>query len=245
MEDKRGDNAYCRGESKRGDGLNLLHPRWLFEVGAEIYNWFNAQGIWRGSCARLAAYFPETRAAAGHERPVYVLDLGAGPGNTAIEMARVRPDARIVGLDIASRMLNLARRETEQAGLSGRIEYVLADATALPFASDTFDVTTGHSFLYLVGDRVGVLREAYRVLRAGGRWVSMEPRDGEAERGWIRRHWTNVRFMVSVLLWRPYSKAHGRLDEAKFPAALASAGFKGNGTEPAIEGLGIIGFGEK
>jgi hypothetical protein len=38
---------------------------------------------------------------------------------------------------------------------------------------------------------------------------------------------------------------HGRLDEVKFPETLARAGFINNGTEPAIEGLGIIGFGEK
>jgi len=221
--------------------MRLLNHPWIFEFGADIYNWFNAQDIWRGSCARLAVHFPPAQPG----RPFRVLDLGCGPGNTAIEMARVRPDAHIVGLDLAARMLNIAQAETKRAGLTCRIEYILADATALPLASNTFDVTTGHSFLYLVRDRAGVLREAYRVLRRGGRWVSMEPREGEANPGWLARNWTNLRFMVSVLLWRPYSKMHGRLDEQKFPAALSNAGFHDNGTELAIEGLGIIGFGEK
>lgn len=221
--------------------MSLLNHPWLFEFGAGLYNWFNAQGVWRASCAHLTALFPE----ASRGRALRVLDLGCGPGNTAIEMARVRPDIHIVGLDLATRMLDIARLETQRAGLTRNVEYVLADATALPFANNSFDVTTGHSFLYLVHDRAGVLREAYRVVRRGGRWVSMEPRDGLANPGWIARNWTNVRFMVSIMLWRPYSKMHGRLDEQKFPAALSGAGFKNNGTEPAIEGLGIIGFGEK
>jgi hypothetical protein len=73
----------------------------------------------------------------------------------------------------------------------------------------------------------------------------MEPRDGQVAPGWLGRHWTNIRFMISVILWRPYSKMHGRLDETKFPMTLARAGFKNNGTELALEGLGIVGFGEK
>lgn len=217
----------------------LNHP-WIFELGAEIYNWFNSQGVWRRSCARLVAYFPKQQT-----HLLRVLDLGCGPGNTAIEMARACPDACVVGLDLAARMLNIARQETAQSKLSDRIAYVLADATALPFADNTFDATTGHSFLYLVRDRAGVLKEAYRVLRRGGRWVSMEPREGQANDGWMRRNWTNIRFMVSVLLWRPYSKMHGRLDERSFPETLARAGLKRTGTEKAIEGLGIIGYGEK
>lgn len=220
--------------------MRLLDFPWIFELGAPIYAWFNSQGVWLESCARLAAYFPPKQ----NPRRVRVLDLGCGPGNTAIEMARARPDVFIVGLDLAPKMLELAQRETQRANFSQNISYVLADATALPFAENTFDVTTGHSFLYLVGNRAGVLEEAYRVLRIGGRWVSMEPRDGKTA-NWLAKHWKNVRFMVSVLLWRPYSKMHGRLDEHKFPETLARAGFKNNGTELAIEGLGIIGFGEK
>lgn len=221
--------------------MRIINRPWIFELGAGIYAWFNSQDVWRNSCAGLAAHFPNKSAG----RPFRVLDLGCGPGVTVIELAHERPDAFYVGLDLARRMLDIARVETARENMVQKIAFVLADATALPFADNSFDVTTGHSFLYLVPDRSGVLREAFRVLHPEGRYVSMEPRDGDTNPGWVKRHWTNFRFMFSVLLWRPYSKFHGRLDEEKFPALLERAGFKNTGTERVIEGLGIIGYGEK
>jgi hypothetical protein len=73
----------------------------------------------------------------------------------------------------------------------------------------------------------------------------MEPREGKARTGAVRTHWRDLRFLVSVALWRPYSKYHGRLDEKSFPAALERTGFKRTGTTPALDGLGIVGYGEK
>src|SRR2546423_1265092 len=113
--------------------MRLLDHPWLFEFGAPIYNWFNAQEIWRGSCAHLVAHFPPVDEPAqkgvASARAFRVLDLGCGPGNSAIEMARVCPNAHIVGLDLASKMLDIARRETQRARLTQNISYVLADAT--------------------------------------------------------------------------------------------------------------------
>jgi ubiquinone/menaquinone biosynthesis C-methylase UbiE len=211
----------------------------LFDFGAEIYAWFNSQKTWHESNARLAAYFPPPPSG----RRLRVLDLGCGPGFTAMANAEERPDAQIMGVDLAPRMLKIAQRRSQRSGLN--IAYIRADATALPFANDSIDVTTGHSFLYLVPNRAGVLSEAYRVLRSGGCYVSMEPRDGVTQPGILRRHWHDVRFLVSVLLWRPYSKYHGRFDEKSFPATLEHAGFKNTSTEVVLEGLGIIGCGEK
>ncbi len=174
-----------------------------------------------------------------------VLDLGCGPGVTAIALAQTRPDAHVIGVDIAPRMIHRALSETAQAHLTPRISYVIADATALPFASEAIDATAAHSFLYLVPNRAQVLKEAYRVLRRGGRYASMEPRFAHAARNILQRHWHDLRFLVSVALWRPYSKYHGRLDETSFPTTLARAGFREIGTDPALEGLGIVGHGEK
>jgi ubiquinone/menaquinone biosynthesis C-methylase UbiE len=221
--------------------MRILGRPWLFDLGAGIYAWFTANDLWRASCAHLADYFPQ----ANGKRSMRVLDLGCGPGVTAIALARARPHAHVIGLDLAPRMISHARVTTARANLAAHISYVLADATALPFASETIDVTTGHSFLYLVPNRAGVLTEAYRVLRRGGRYVSMEPHFAHTQRSLLREHWRNIRHLVAVTLWRPYSKLHGRLDAASFPLALQRAGFQGTGTELVLDDLGIVGYGEK
>lgn len=221
--------------------MRILRRPWLFDLGSGIYAWFNSNPLWRESCARLAAFIPRPNGV----RPPLVVDLGCGPGVTAIALAQARPDARIVGLDLAPRMIAYAQRATRRANLTRNISYVIADATALPFPDNAADVTTAHSFLYLVPDRAGVLNEAHRVLRPGGEYASMEPRFAHTHDSILRRHWRDLRFLFSITLWRPYSKYHGRLDEKSFPATLQRAGFVKTGTEPALEGLGIVGYGEK
>lgn len=221
----------------------LFSRPWIFELGASFYAWFTAQDTWRESCARLVAHFPSARAP---DRPLLVLDLGCGPGVTAIEMARRRPDARIIGLDLAPRMLREARRFTADAGMTRAIDYVLADATQLPFASDVVDMVTGHSFLYLVGNRKAVLAESYRVLRFGGHYTSMEPNgDGANWRAMVADHWRELRMMTATLLWRPFSHLHGQIDARTFRALLTTAGFQNFSAETTLHGLGIIGDGEK
>src|SRR5690348_6940821 len=117
-----------------------MNSVWLFNVGADIYAWFTAQRAWRDSCARLA------RELAGSEPPL-VLDLGCGPGVSTFELASLLPGARLVGLDIAPRMLRQARRRTPN-GLS--VAWLRADASNLPFLTASVASCTGHSFLYLV-----------------------------------------------------------------------------------------------
>lgn len=220
----------------------LLTRPWIFELGARFYGWFTAQQTWRESCARLVAHFPPR--APG--KRLLVLDLGCGPGVTAIEMARRRPDARIIGLDLAPRMLSEAKRFTAAAGLTGEIDYVLANATQLPFATDALDLCTGHSFLYLVVDRKAVLAEAYRVLRAGGHYASMEPHAGGAHwREVLAQHGRELRMMIAIILWRPFSRLHGQLSAEHFRQLLTDAGFKHFTAEFTLHGLGIIGDAEK
>src|SRR5690242_20102408 len=143
---------------------------WLFNVGARVYSAMNAQAAWQASCARLADHFPPGA-------KLRVLDLGCGPGFSALAVARARPDAELVGLDLAALMLVEARRRVDAAGLRSRLRLLRADAARLPFATASLDVVTGHSFLYLVDRPDEVLAEARRVLRPGGRLVLMEPND--------------------------------------------------------------------
>src|SRR5512146_3023336 len=132
---------------------------WLFDLGAFLYGVMTAQQTWRSSCARLADCFPSRD---GNPRPLRVRDLGCGPGVSTIILADIRPAAHVFGIDLAPRMLGQATRYTADAHLDGRIGYVLADAMQLPFADASWDMVTGHSFLYLVPDRKRVIAEAFR-----------------------------------------------------------------------------------
>ena len=212
---------------------------WLFNLGAELYGWFTDQATWRASCARLAEALP-----AG-SRPL-IVDLGCGPGVSAIELARLRPDARIVGLDLAPRMLVEARRRLRAAGLpQGRVRLVRADAARLPFRSASVDALTGHSFLYLVSDREATLAEGLRVLRRGGRLVLMEPSARPASARGVLAASRDPRHLLSVALWRPFSRLHGRFTPASLAATLAAAGFVDCRVDETLGGLGLLASADK
>lgn len=211
----------------------------LFNLGAEVYGWFTNQGVWRASCAGLSERLP-----LGKE-PV-VVDLGCGPGVSAIELARLRPDAQLVGLDVAPRMLGEARRRLRTAGLPpGLVQLVLGDAARLPFPSDTVDALTGHSFLYLLPDREAVLAEAMRVLRPGGRLILMEPHERPARLNAVLRLSRDPRHLIAVMLWRPFSRVHGRFTSASLGATLSAAGFVNCRVEETLGGLGLLASAEK
>jgi len=215
----------------------LLRPSsCLFNLGADVYAWFTAQGAWRDSCARLATHLPPRRG-------LRIVDLGCGPGVSTIELARVRPDAAIVGLDVVPRMLRQARRR----GAGRGILWLRADAGRLPFATGSVDALTGHSFLYLLGGatRARALPEMLRVLRPGGVVVLMEPSDRPADIGTVLGVSRDPRHLVSVALWRPYSRLHGRFTAESLRAALGGAGLVQAGAEDVLGGLGLMAWAAK
>ncbi len=208
----------------------------IFDLGAELYDWFTSQPLWWGSCARLATDLP---------RQARVLDLGCGPGVSSLVLARQQPEARIIGVDLAWRMARRARQHVLRAGLDGRVTVVRASAACLPCRDASVDAVVGHSFLYLVPERQQVLAECWRVLRPGGRVAFMEPSAAPARPAAILAQSHDPRFLVSVSLWRPFSALHGRFTPGALTRLLRAAGFEDVSTEPVLGGLGIIGRGRK
>ncbi|HYY89454.1 MAG TPA: methyltransferase domain-containing protein [Chloroflexota bacterium] len=208
---------------------------WLFDVFAGFYAWFTANAAWRASCRELATHLPS------HAR--VVVDLGCGPGVSTIEMARQRPDAFYVGVDRAPRMLREAHRRARRSP----VRWVLADAGALPFASERLDAVTGHSFLYLLGEpsRSRVLPEMRRVLRPGGRVVLMEPSARPATLRRVLSVSTDPRHLISTALWRPFSWLHVRYTPTSLEATLRQVGFVHVETAEVLGGLGVLAWGEK
>lgn len=95
-----------------------------------------------------------------------VLDIGSGPGFLAATIAdHTGPDGKVVGVDISQQMVDRASRRTQRAWLS----YQCADAAALPFEDNSFDVVVSTQVAEYVPDIEAFSSEVFRVLRPGGR----------------------------------------------------------------------------
>jgi SAM-dependent methyltransferase len=171
-----------------------------------------------------------------------VLDLGCGPGGVMAAVARRHPTARIVGLDLAARMLAEARRRWTESAAAGLIR---ADAARLPFPAGAFDAVTSHSFLYLVPDRDAVLAEAWRVLRPGGRLLLVEPWAGPVAVRAVLAHCRDPRFLLSVALWRLFNGVCGRFRAGDLAALLRAHGFAAPRGTTVLGGLGLMVCAEK
>jgi len=104
-----------------------------------------------------------------------VLDLAGGTGDLALRFSRlVGPDGKVVLSDINASMLARGRERLTDEGVAGNIEYVQANAEALPFPDNHFDLITIAFGLRNVTDKDAALRSMYRVLKPGGRLLVLE-----------------------------------------------------------------------
>ncbi len=116
---------------------------------------------------------------------------------------------------------------------------VCSDAVALPFVNECFDVVTQHSFLYLVSDRHAVIREVYRVLRPGGKWVMLEPNEGGCLRS-VPFMEGELRFRFSMIAWLLWSRGFGRFGETELADLLELRGFEDVLVQETLSGLGLL-----
>jgi len=100
-----------------------------------------------------------------------VLDLGSGAGIDALLAARVvGPTGTVVGVDMTTDMIAKAQRNAATAAVSN-VEFRLGEIEHLPLADQTIDVIISNCVINLSPDKAQVLREAFRVLKPGGRFV--------------------------------------------------------------------------
>ena len=98
-----------------------------------------------------------------------VLELGSGPGMDSLLAARrVGPTGKVIGVDMCEEMIAKACRNAELLGLKN-VEFVNAGIEKLPLPDESVEVVISNGVFNLCPDKPGVLAEAYRILRSGGR----------------------------------------------------------------------------
>lgn len=150
-----------------------------------------------------------------------VLDLGSGGGiDVLLSAKRVAPGGKAYGLDMTDEMLALARDNQRKAGIQN-VEFLKGEIESIPLPDNSVDVIISNCVINLSADKDRVLREAFRVLKPGGRFaVSDVVTRGEIPED-IRKN---------VLLW--VGCVAGALDEDEYLSKLSAAGFESIGIEP-------------
>lgn len=179
---RAGESGATRGAAEGNPGISF--PR-LYDLLLRIMT--------RG---RDPAYREDVLDLAGIAPGQHVLDIGCGTGTQAIAThARVQPGGSVVGIDISANMLAAARRKARRAGLE--IELRIADAAELPFDNERCDVVTVATVLHMAPEsrRRLCVREAFRVLRSGGRLLLIDyAGDPRKRSGLIAQHGAHGRF---------------------------------------------------
>ena len=150
-----------------------------------------------------------------------VLDLGSGGGiDVLISARRVGPTGKVYGLDMTDEMLSLARENQRKAGVTN-VEFLKGTIEAIPLPDQSVDVIISNCVINLSVDKDAVLREAFRVLKPGGRFaVSDVVIRGEVPAE-VRR---------SMELW--VGCVAGALRDDEYTSKLEAAGFEAVDVEP-------------
>src|ERR1700678_2425874 len=150
-----------------------------------------------------------------------VLDLGSGGGiDVLLSARRVGPTGKAYGLDMTDEMLALARENQRKAGVKN-VEFLKGEIESIPLPDNSVDVIISNCVINLSGDKDRVLREAFRVLKPGGRFAVSDV---------VTRGEVPAEVRKNMLLW--VGCVAGALSDHEYVAKLTKAGFEGIDIEP-------------
>ena len=150
-----------------------------------------------------------------------VLDLGSGGGiDVLLSAKRVAPTGKAYGLDMTDEMLALANENKRKAGIEN-VEFLKGEIESIPLPDNSVDVIISKCVINLSADKDRVLREAFRVLKPGGRLAVSDV---------VTRGEMLPEIRESVLLW--VGCIAGALEENEYRNKLVAAGFEQIGLEP-------------
>jgi SAM-dependent methyltransferase len=150
-----------------------------------------------------------------------VLDLGSGGGiDVLLSARRVGPTGKAYGLDMTDEMLALANENKRKAGVEN-VEFLKGEIENIPLPDNSVDVIISNCVINLSADKAKVLREAFRVLKPGGRFAVSDV---------VTRGEMLPEIRQSVLAW--VGCIAGALEENDYRSKLAAAGFTQIEVEP-------------
>src|SRR5271170_4864688 len=150
-----------------------------------------------------------------------VLDLGSGGGiDVLLSARRVGPTGKAYGLDMTDDMLTLARENQRKADASN-VEFLKGEIENIPLPDNSVDVVISNCVINLSVDKSRVLREAFRVLKPGGRFAVSDVVVRGSVPEVVRK---------SMLLW--VGCIAGALEESEYIAELKGSGFEDATVEP-------------
>lgn len=150
-----------------------------------------------------------------------VLDLGSGGGiDVLLSARRVGPTGKAYGLDMTDEMLALANENKQKAGMEN-VEFLRGEIENIPLPDNSVDVIISNCVINLSSDKDTVLREAFRVLKPGGRFAVSDV---------VTRGNVNPKIRESMLLWA--GCIAGALEDTEYRDKLVAAGFEQVDIEP-------------
>ncbi|ODT04205.1 MAG: arsenite S-adenosylmethyltransferase [Gemmatimonadetes bacterium SCN 70-22] len=212
--------ASCCGPATESSGCCGSTSESWDPITADLYEAGETAGLPAEAILASLGCGNPTALAELHEGEV-VLDLGSGGGiDVLLSAKRVGPTGKAYGLDMTDEMLALALENKAKAGATN-VEFLKGHIEAIPLPSNTVDVIISNCVINLSGDKRQVLKEAFRVLKPGGRFAVSDV---------ITRAGLPEAVTENMALWT--GCVAGALEEQEFTDLLTEVGFEHPSIEP-------------